>query len=507
MSDEPLRVSIAIDPDAVLAPVNRRIFGSFVEHMGRGVYGGLYEPGNPMADEDGFRTDVLTLVKELGVSIVRYPGGNFVSGYRWEDGVGPVSQRKARRDQAWHSLEPNTFGLDEFARWSAKSGTEMLLAVNLGTRGAREAADLVDYANVTGGTRLSELRRRYGRQRPYEVGTWCLGNEMDGPWQIGHKSAEEYGRLAAETATAMKAVDPEIELVACGSSARDLPTFGSWDETVLEHCYEQVDMISAHAYYDPEATDLTSFLASGASMDEQIRQVVAIADRVGRRKGTRKRIGISFDEWNVWYMGRHQAMEARVPSWAHAPRMCEDDFTLTDAVVVGSLLICLLRHVDRVAVACQAQLVNTIAPIHTEPDSPAEATAIFRPFALTSRFAAGNVLGAGPVGPTIKTGIDGEVPAVDAVVVLDDHAGSITMFSVNRSPTENACVTVDLTLLPSVTVLEHVVLDGGAGRDRESAGLIPQPAPWNLEGAQVILGLPSISWSMLRLTTGRPKDA
>jgi alpha-N-arabinofuranosidase len=499
MSDTPLRVSMAIDPDAVLAPVNRRIFGSFVEHMGRGVYGGIYEPGHPVADQDGFRTDVLALVSDLGVSIVRYPGGNFVSGYRWEDGVGPPSQRKARHDRAWHSFEPNTFGLDEFAGWCAKAGTDMMLAVNLGTRGSHEAAQLVEYANVAQGTSFSELRRSHGREMPYAVKTWCLGNEVDGPWQIGHKSADEYGHLAAETAGAMRAVDPTLELVACGSSARSMPTFGSWDQTVLEHCYEQVDLISAHAYYDPEASDLSSFLASGVAMDEQIRDVAAIADRVGARMGAGKRIDISFDEWNVWYMGRHESRKART-DWSHAPRLCEDEFTITDAVVVGSLLITLLRHVDRVAVACQAQLVNTIAPIHAEPDLPARATAIFHPFALTSRFATGNILRTSSSGPTIATERHGEVPVFDTVVASDDVAGSLTMFSVNRSLTDPSDVDIDLSLLGAMRVVEHLILaaPNPTTPGTEATEIGPQAAPWHIEQSELSLRLPPVSWSMVR---------
>jgi alpha-N-arabinofuranosidase len=503
MSDGPLRVSLAIDPDAVLAAVNRRIFGSFVEHMGRGVYGGLYEPEHPAADEDAFRSDVLALVRELGVSIVRYPGGNFVSGYHWEDGVGPVSERPERRDRAWHSLEPNTFGLDEFSRWSAKAGTEIMLAVNLGTRGPREAAELVDYTNVTRGTALSELRHRHGREKPYGVRTWCLGNELDGPWQIGHKTAEAYGRVAADTAHAMRAVDPTIELVVCGSSAPTMPTFGSWDETVLEHCYEQVDLISAHAYYDPEASDLPTFMASGAAMDDQIRRVAAIADRVGSRKGSGKRLGIAFDEWNVWYMGRH---ESRKPDtrWARAPRLCEDEYTLKDAVVVGSLLITLLRNADRVAVACQAQLVNTIAPIHVEPDAPAEARATFHPFSLTSRFATGYVLDASPDGPTTTTEGHGEVAIFDAVVVHDDLAETLTMFSVNRSTIDPAEIALDLTRFPAVSVVQHLIINGGDSTALEGrpADSHPHPAPWRVENERLTLTLPATSWSMLRLAVG-----
>jgi alpha-N-arabinofuranosidase len=336
---------------------------------------------------------------------------------------------------------------------------------------------------------------------PYEVKTWCLGNELDGPWQIGHKTAEEYGLLAAASAIAMRAVDPTVELVACGSSARSVPTFGEWDETVLNHCYEQVDLISAHAYYDPEASDLASFLASGAAMEEQIREVAAIADRVGTRKGVARRLGIAFDEWNVWYFGRHELREPGA-EWSFAPRLCEDDYTITDAVVVGSLLITLLRHVDRVAVACQAQLVNTIAPIHAEPDLPANATAIFHPFALTSRFAAGSILETSPSGPTVATDLHGEVPIFDTAVAHDSVHGSLTMFSVNRSTTDSLQVDVDLSRISPVGVVEHLILaepNPDSPRD-QSAEMGPQSAPWRLDDTEMTLRLPPVSWSMVRLT-------
>src|SRR5690554_2981524 len=240
---------LRLDPTFAVGPVNRRLFGSFVEHLGRCVYEGIYEPGHPTADAKGFRGDVLELVRELGVSTVRYPGGNFVSGYRWEDGIGPREQRPRRLDLAWHSTETNEFGLGEFMEWSKATGVEPMMAVNLGTRGVQEAVDLLEYCNVPGGTALSDLRRSHGHQDPYNIRMWCLGNEMDGPWQIGHKTADEYGRLAAETARAMRMVDKDLELVACGSSSSVMPTFGAWESTVLGEAYDEVDYISAHAYY------------------------------------------------------------------------------------------------------------------------------------------------------------------------------------------------------------------------------------------------------------------
>src|SRR3954468_6040614 len=301
---------MVVDPDFAIGPVDRRLFGTFVEHMGRCVYTGIFEPGHPQADEQGFRQDVLDLVRELGPSIVRYPGGNFVSGYRWEDGVGPVAERPQRLDLAWRSLEPNTFGLHEFMAWSEQAAMEPMLAVNLGTRGVQEAADLVEYANHPGGTELSDRRVKNGAPDPFGVKLWCLGNEMDGPWQVGQKTAHDYGKLATEAAKAMRLVDPSIELVACGSSNRGMPTFASWEAAVLEHAYDHVDYISMHAYYE-DTGDLADFLASAVDMDGFIEDVISAADYVKARKRSRRELNIAFDEWNVWYQAAYQQRPAR----------------------------------------------------------------------------------------------------------------------------------------------------------------------------------------------------
>ena len=259
-----MQATFTANADFLVGTVDRRLFGSFVEHMGRCVYTGIYEPGHPTADDAGLRQDVLDLTRELGVTLVRYPGGNFVSGYRWEDGVGPVDERPRRLDLAWRATESNAFGLHEFMTWTSRAGVEPMMAVNLGMRGPQAAAELVEYANHPGGTQLSDLRRANGSTDPFAIKLWCLGNEMDGPWQIGAKTADEYGRLAAETAKLMRLVDPTIELVACGSSMRSMPTFGSWEATVLDHCFDQVDYVSLHAYYEEHDQDLAGFLATSA---------------------------------------------------------------------------------------------------------------------------------------------------------------------------------------------------------------------------------------------------
>ena len=274
---------LVLDSAFALAPVPRRLFGSFVEHMGRCVYTGIYEPGHPTADEHGLRGDVLELTREIGPTVVRYPGGNFVSNYRWEDGIGPREQRPTRLDLAWHSIETNQFGLHEFVDWAEKVDTEVMMAVNLGTRGLQEACDLLEYTNHPGGTYWSDRRIANGAADRSTIKLWCLGNEMDGPWQVGHKTAAEYGRLANETGKAMRLIDSDIELVACGSSNSAMPTFGAWESRSSSYCYDTVDYISLHAYYEEKDDDTLTFLASAVNMDRFIEDVVATADAVRAR--------------------------------------------------------------------------------------------------------------------------------------------------------------------------------------------------------------------------------
>ncbi|WP_129337682.1 alpha-N-arabinofuranosidase [Cellulomonas endophytica] len=498
---------LSIDPAFVVAPVNRRVFGSFVEHMGRCVYGGIYEPEHPSADADGFRGDVLELVRELGVTAVRYPGGNFVSGYRWEDGVGPVEDRPTRLDPAWRTIETNAFGLNEFMRWARKAEIEPIMAMNLGTRGLQEAIDLLEYANHPGGTALSDARIAHGEKEPHGIRMWCLGNEMDGPWQLGHKTAEEYGRLAAETARAMRQFDPELELVACGSSGRQMPTFGAWEATVLEHAYDVVDHISAHAYYELEGDDVASFLASSTDMDRFIREVVATADHVGARLSSTKRIAISFDEWNVWYLKAMQA-NGMPDDWTVAPRLSEEAYTALDAVVVGSLLITLLRHADRVTAACQAQLVNTISSIRAEPDGPAWRQSIFHPFALTARHARGTVLDLRVDAPALATAKHGEVPVLDAVATHDAEEGLVTVFVVNRDPASAVALATELRAFGDLELVEATLLGGDdlmATNTREAPDrVVPVAHPsGSLDGTVLRAELPPASWSMFRLRAAR----
>ncbi|WP_377271558.1 alpha-N-arabinofuranosidase [Peterkaempfera sp. SMS 1(5)a] len=492
-----------LDQAFTVGAVDPRLYGSFVEHLGRCVYDGLYEPGHPAADAEGLRQDVLALVRELGVTTVRYPGGNFVSGYRWEDGVGPREQRPVRLEPAWRSTETNAFGLAEFMDFCGKTGAEPMMAVNLGTRGVEEARQLLEYCNHPGGTELSDRRIAHGAKEPYGIRMWCLGNEMDGPWQIGHKTAAEYGRLAAETARAMKMIDPDLELVACGSSGSGMPTFASWEATVLEEAYEQVSHVSLHAYYEEVDGDRDSFLASAVDMEHFIESVVATCDHVRARLKAEKRINLSFDEWNVWYQRRFQAQTP--PDWDVAPRLLEDSYSVTDAVVVGSLLIALLRHADRVTAASLAQLVNVIAPIMTEPGGPAWRQTTFFPFAQASAHGRGRVLRVEADSPTHTTAKFGQVELLHSTAVVDEETGAVTVFAVNRSQDQALPLEIDLRGVGARTLAEHSVL---ADADPDARNTLDEPervAPHAATGTTVTDGvlraeLEPLSWNVIRLT-------
>lgn len=501
---------ITIDRDFTIGSVPRRLFGSFVEHMGRCVYTGIYEPGHPAADSRGFRTDVLELVKEMGPTVVRYPGGNFVSGYNWEDGVGPVEDRPVRIDGAWHTIETNAFGLHEFVDWSREAGVEIMEAINLGTRGVDEARALVEYANHPGGTAWSDMRRRNGAEDPFDIKLWCLGNELDGPWQIGHKTAHEYGRLAQETAKAMKFVDPSIELVAVGSSNRGMPTFGTWEHTVLTHAYDEVDYISMHAYYQEHDGDAQSFLAEAVDMDAFIDGVVSTIDAVKAAGKHTKDVNISFDEWNVWYQTGldtddqpHQVSKG----WRAHPRLIEDTYNVTDAVVVGTFLNSLLRHGDRVHIANQAQLVNVIAPIRSEEGGPAWRQASFWPFARMSALARGQILRLAVSSDQVETKKFGGVDAVDAAATWDEETGRVALFVANRSLEDAADVSLDLRGLSASRIRSAEVLTIPDDGDRFSANveddqdrvtLRPLDDAALVDG-RLRLNLPALSWSVVEL--------
>jgi len=497
-----ISTQLIADREFVISDLDRRLFGTFVEHMGRCVYTGIFEPGHKTADERGFRQDVLELVRELGPTLVRYPGGNFLSGYHWEDGVGPVAERPTRLDLAWFSTETNRFGTNEFIEWCRAVGVEPMLGVNLGTRGPDAARRFVEYCNHPGGSTLSDLRRKHGHAQPHGVKLWCLGNEMDGPWQICRKTAEEYGRTALETAKVMRMVDPTIQLSACGSSNHDMATYGAWEEQVLEHCYDEVDFLSLHTYFENKRDSTGEFLGNIEVMDLFIKEIAAVADAVGARKHSRKRIMLSFDEWNVWYKAR-SVDDLRKPGWPEHPRLIEEVYNCEDALLVGGALIVLMNNADRVKAACLAQLVNVIGPIMTEPGGPAWRQTIFHPFSQASRYGRGRVLRSIVRSPAYEAETYPEIPYLCAAVVDDEDTGTTTVFALNRHLTEEMELRVELRglgkerRLEAATSLHHLNVKAVNTREAPHTVVPVVNKDVRVEGDGLVARLKPGSWNVL----------
>jgi alpha-L-arabinofuranosidase len=422
-----------LDTKRTIAPIDRNLFGSFLEHLGRAIYEGIYDPGSKLSDTNGFRKDVMDEIRGMGVPIIRYPGGNFVSGYNWMDGVGPKQDRPLVLDKAWNTVNNNQFGTNEFMAWCKAVGTLPLMGLNLGTGTAEQAAALVEYCNVDKGTQWSDLRRKHGYAEPYKTRNWCLGNEMDGPWQIGHMTAAEYGMKAADAARQMRYVDRSLNLVACGSSGPGMPTYLEWDREVLEHCYEYVDGLSLHRYFgntqQETGGDSSKYLALNLTMDRQISETLAVCDMVRGHKRSPKKLWLSFDEWNVWYRAR--GGDAENGRATQAPHLLEEVYNLEDALLVGGLVNTLLRNADRVKIACLAQLVNVIAPITTNSTGLFRQT-IYYPYAWGLKFARGNVLNLLSESPTYNVPGMGQVPFLDIVGTYDQDAGEVALFILNR---------------------------------------------------------------------------
>jgi alpha-L-arabinofuranosidase len=424
---------VYVDSRRTLGAIDRNLFGSFLEHLGRAIYEGIYDPGSKLADANGFRKDVLEEIRQLSVPIIRYPGGNFVSGYNWLDGVGPKANRPKTLDKAWDTLESNQFGTNEFLAWCKAVGTEPLMGLNLGTGTAEEAAALVEYCNIEKGTRWSDLRRQHGIEQPWAAKHWCLGNEMDGPWQIGHMSAAEYGLKAADAARQMRYVDPSLKLVACGSSGPFMPTYLQWDREVLEQCYEYVDGLSLHRYFGNNerdtGNDTTKYLAMNLSMERQITESLAVCDYVRGRQKSPKKLWLSFDEWNVWY--RTTKGDDVDGHRKEAPHLLEEVYNLEDALLVGGLVNTLLRNADRVKIACLAQLVNVIAPIMTNANGLLRQT-IYYPYSWGLQFGRGAALDLLVESPTYEvSGLD-QVAYLDVAGAIDRDAGKMAIFVLNR---------------------------------------------------------------------------
>lgn len=493
---------LGLNTEATAGPIDRRIFGGFLEHLGRAVYSGVYDPGNPLSDEHGFRRDVIEALAPLRMPIVRYPGGNFVSAYDWKHGVGPKAERPRRPDYAWQSIETNQFGIGEFMAWCKAVQTRPMLAVNLGTERAREAGQLVEYCNLPGGTTWSDRRIEHGQREPFGVELWGLGNELDGPWQAGHVPAEVYARRAFQASFLMKQLDPSIQTVAAGSSGRGMPTYLEWDRQVLETCWSTIDFISAHRYSENQKGDSDWYLAEGVEIDRVLEDYAAVIGYVRGRLRSDKQVHLAFDEWNVWYRAR--GGEHTRGGWREAPPLLEEVYNLEDALVVAQYLTAFLRRADLVKVACLAQIVNVIAPVMTRADGVLLQT-IFHPFALISQHCGALSLTPRVFSPRYAAGARGEVPVLDAAASYDPATGELSAFLVNRSPRRELSVSVQVDDRVWCEPAACDVLGGGDPKAENSweqrDRISPRSSPVEVDGGTLRVRVPAPGLAVVRART------
>ena len=474
--------------------VDPRIFGGFLEHMGRAVYEGVYEPSSPHADGDGLRTDVLEALRRLSMPIMRYPGGNFVSGYHWRDGVGPKSQRPRVSELAWKSIETNQFGTDEFIGLCRKMGWAPMITVNLGTGTPEEARDWVEYCNSPVGTRNSDLRGSNGSGEPHGVGLWCLGNEMDGPWQMGHVPAGVYALRARQAAKMMGIVDPSVGLVACGSSGPQMSTYPEWDREVLEVLGDSADYVSLHRYVGNRWNDTPDYLAITNSIDRQIEEVDAVCSYVQAQSRSEKRAYLCFDEWNVWYKDRQ--MDG---GWTEAPHLIEEVYNMEDALVVAGFLNSFIRHADVVKVANIAQIVNIIAPILTRGDEILLQSSFYA-FEMFSKRRRGISLRPIVEGPTYVGKTYGEVSLIDASAIIDGD--QLHVFATNRHTEKETEVHIVLEGRSITGIVSGDILTGPGAKAANTfeEPLLVTSSPFSeaevdtkIKGSRAYLGLPPLS--------------
>jgi alpha-N-arabinofuranosidase len=498
---------VYVDTRRTVAPLDRNLFGSFLEHLGRAIYEGIYDPGSKLSDASGFRQDVITEIRQLGVPIIRYPGGNFVSGYNWLDGVGPKQNRPRNLDKAWDTTESNQFGTNEFLAWCKAAGTQPLMGLNLGTGTPEEAAALVEYCNIDKGTKWSDLRRQHGVVEPWKVDHWCLGNEMDGPWQIGHMLATEYGLKAADAARQMRYVDPSLKLIACGSSGPFMATYLEWDREVLEQCYDYVDGLSLHRYFGNNERDTggdtSKYLAMNLSMERQIAETLAVCDLVRGHKRSPKKLWLSFDEWNVWY--RTTKGDAVDGHRQEAPHLLEEVYNLEDALLVGGLINSLLRNADRVKLACLAQLVNVIAPIMTDANGLFRQT-IYYPYSWALQFARGAVLDLLVESSTYEVSGFDQVAYVDVAGSLDRGDGKVSLFILNRDLSKAHEVEVVWEDAAPAHVIAASVLTGNDLKASNSFAAPQRVAPQSFRapaaaGGKTKFEVPASSYTVIQWST------
>lgn len=492
------KARIHIDTNRVISEISPLLFSGFAEHMGRCIYEGIYDPASPHADEKGFRKDVLATLKELNYRSIRYPGGNFLSGYRWLDGVGPKDQRPVRRDLAWKSIETNQFGTDEFMEFCKLIDTEPMMGVNMGTGTIQEAADLVEYCNAPVGTQYSDLRAKHGYADPHNVKYWCVGNEMDGPWQIGHLDAVAYGKKAREAAKMMRLHDRDIELVLCGSSHSSMPTYPDWDRTTLELCWDQVNYHSMHYYATNYVDDTPSYLALSAEFENFVDTLTGVLRYVKAKNRSKHDVYLSWDEWNVWYKDRSGNGE-----WTEAPHLSEEVYNLEDALVVAQWMNVFLRKSDVLKIACIAQIVNVISPLTTTKDGLLKHTTYY-PLLAFNQLAAGQALDVAVQSPMYETEQFGDMPLLDVSSSYDAETGQSVVFIVNRSQSDDVPVDIDWQDLKPKRVKSARQL---SGNDPKAVNTFDNPneitmksiSPPDISNGTTTMMLPPLSFTVIEV--------
>lgn len=496
----PSKAQIYLDSHRVIAPISPLLFGGFAEHMGRCVYEGMVDAGSPLADERGFRRDVIDALRDQGYTTIRYPGGNFLSGYNWLDGVGPKQHRPRRRELAWQSLETNQFGTNEFIAFCAAIDAAPMLGVNMGTGDIQSAANLVEYCNAPVGSFWADLRASHGYLDPHNVRYWCVGNEMDGPWQMGHLDAAAYGNKALEAAKLMKLQDPGIETILCGSSNDRMPTYPEWDRTALEIAWEHVDYHSMHYYAGNHENDSASYLASALLFERFVDSLEGTLRYVKAKQRSKHDVYLSWDEWQVWYKG-----DPVQGNWQEAPHLAEEIYNLEDALVVAQWLNVFLRKSHVLKIACVAQIVNVISWLHTRRDGLLKHPSYYA-FKLVSNLARGDALDVLVKAPLVETRQYGAVPALDVSASYNDGTQKGAIFLVNRGLTEAVVADIVWQDGKDVRVDQAWRLAGSDPKevnswevpDRLVAETIPAPA---VDDGRATLSLPPLSFTVL---TTRP---
>ena len=487
----PLRARIKIDTERVIGDIDPLIYGNFIEHLGRCIDGGVFEEKSRLSDANGFRRDVLEAARKLNVSILRWPGGNFSSNYHWRDGIGPRDQRPPRLEMAWGTVESNRFGTHEFLTYAEMLGTQPYICANLGTGTWTEAQQWVEYCNSAEDTAMTRLRKQNGRTEPWKVKYWGLGNEMDGPWQMGHRSAEDYGKFALEAAKLMKWTDPNIKLIAAGSSNYGADVdWTAWNRTVLDFLKDHADYLAIHRYVGNPQNDYDGFLASSVELDERIKITEGVIQAAVSRQTNHRPIYIAWDEWNVWYRARGAQQRGR--------RILEERYNLEDALVVATFLNSFVNHANIVKIANMAQLVNVIAPMFTNDEGMFLQT-IYYPLQLFANHTKGKALELFVDSPVYKTARFDGVPYLDASAGWDN--GSLVLNVVNRhrdQSIEAEVETQDKQFAGSVAVSEVNGPDIKAGNDFNKTAVKTVEKSVTADGHKLRYSFPPHSFTMLK---------